>query len=108
MEQKKNVKLYNDEKYLELSALMSLFGDMNRIKILHVLSFGEMCVNDIAELLNITKSAVSHHLKSLKLSYLVKYRRDAQNLYYSLADEHVNEIIKIGIEHLGEFKKNNK
>ena len=112
MEQKKNqkfnnIKLYDDDKYLELGDLMSLFGDMNRLKILHLLSFGEMCVNDIAEILNITKSAVSHHLKSLKTSYLVKFRRDGQNLYYSLADEHVLGIFNLGMEHLGDFTKDN-
>lgn len=90
------------EEYLKLAELFKLFGDPTRVKILHLLRHKERAVNEIAEELSMTKSAVSHQLKVLKMSNLVKARRDGQNVYYSFADAHVEEIINIGLEHIRE------
>lgn len=95
-------KMSSKDEYLELASLFKLFGDGTRVQILHALEQHEMCVCDLAVLLGVTKSAVSHQLKSLRLAKLVKYRREAQVIYYSLADEHVKEIIDTGFEHLTE------
>ncbi len=89
------------DEYLELASLMKLFGDGTRVQILHALEKSEMCVGDLAVLLGVTKSAVSHQLKQLKMANLVKFRRDGQMMYYSLADDHVSRIIDLGFEHLG-------
>ena len=88
--------------YIELATLFKLFGDATRVQILHALEQHELCVCDLAALLGVTKSAVSHQLKSLRLARLVKYRRDGQNAYYSLADDHVKKILDMGCEHLAE------
>ena len=88
--------------YMELASLFKMFGDGTRVQILHALEQNEMCVCDLAVLLGLTKSAVSHQLKVLRLANLVKFRREAQVVYYSLADDHVKEIIDIGLEHLSE------
>lgn len=88
--------------YIALASLFKLFGDGTRVQILHALEQSEMCVCDIAALLGLTKSAVSHQLKALRLANLVKFRREAQTVYYSLADSHVKEILDKGFEHLRE------
>lgn len=93
-------KMQPKEEYLKLASLFKMFGDGTRVKILHALEHGEMCVCDLAVLLGVTKSAVSHQLKALRLANLVKFRREAQTVYYSLADDHVKQIIDIGFEHL--------
>lgn len=95
-------KMQPKEEYLKLASLFKLFGDGTRIQILHALEQGEMCVCDLAVLLGITKSAISHQLKALRLANLVKFRRDAQIVYYSLADDHVKEILDTGFTHLYE------
>ena len=95
-------KMQPKEEYLELASLFKMFGDGTRVQILHALEHGEMCVCDLAVLLGVTKSAVSHQLKALRLANLVKFRREAQIVYYSLADEHVKEILDKGLEHLHE------
>ena len=92
--------MQSKEEYIELASLFKLFGDGTRVQILHALEQSEMCVCDLAVLLGVTKSAVSHQLKALRLAKLVKYRKEAQIAYYSLADEHVKEIIDKGFEHL--------
>lgn len=94
--------LQSKDVYPQLAALYKMFGDSTRIQILHALEQSEMCVCDIAVLLGITKSAVSHQLKALRLSNLVKFRREGQVVYYSLADDHVKEIIDLGLEHINE------
>lgn len=94
--------LLDEEEYLDLADLFKLFGDPTRLMLLHALEQRELCVCDLAALLNLTKSAVSHQLKGLRLANLVKFRRDGQNVYYSLADAHVRSIIDIGLEHLNE------
>lgn len=95
-------KMSSKEEYLELAALFKMFGDGTRVQILHALEQHEMCVCDLAVLLDLTKSAVSHQLKSLRISKLVKYRREGQIIYYSLADDHVKQILNTGFEHIAE------
>ena len=97
-----NEKMLDKNVYLDLASLFKLFGDGTRLQILHALEYNELCVCDIAALLGLTKSAVSHQLKALRLANLVKYRREAQTVYYSLADDHVKTLIDIGLEHLME------
>lgn len=95
-------KMQPKDEYLKLATLFKMFGDGTRVQILHALEQSELCVCDLAVLLGITKSAVSHQLKALRLSNLVKFRREAQIVYYSLADDHVKEILDKGMEHLSE------
>lgn len=95
-------KLLSCEQYIELAALFKLFGDPTRLRILHALEQNELCVCDISSLLGLTKSAVSHQLKDLKLANLVKFRKEGQTVFYSLADSHVKTLIDIGYEHITE------
>ncbi len=85
-----------------LALTYKALGDPTRLKILMALSGEEMCVCDLAAFLGLTESAVSHHLRRLKDLALVKSRRDGQILYYSLDDDHVSEILKIGLDHIRE------
>ena len=85
-----------------LAELYKVFGDTTRIKILYALSQTELCVCDLAELLGVTVSAVSHQLRVLKQAQLVKYRREGKTVFYSLADDHVRTIIDQGNEHIHE------
>ena len=93
-------RMQKEAEYLDLAALFKMFGDGTRVKILHALELNEMCVCDLAALLGMTKSAISHQLKALRLSNLVKSRRDGQVVYYSLADDHVKYILDIGFDHI--------
>ena len=86
----------------DLAELFKVFGDTTRIRILYVLFEAEMCVCDIAEMLSMTPSAISHQLRLLKQFRLVKSRRDGKTVYYSLADDHVRSIIDQGREHVEE------
>ena len=95
-------KMQPKEEYLELASLFKMFGDGTRIQILHALEQSEMCVCDLAVLLGVTKSAISHQLKALRLANMVKFRREAQIVYYSLADDHIKEILDIGFSHIYE------
>ncbi len=90
-----------DELY-DLAELFKVFGDSTRIRILYALFEQEDNVNSIAEKLNMTSSAVSHQLKILKSSKLIKSRREGKQIYYSLADDHVKTIIEMGREHIEE------
>ena len=94
--------LPTDEALSDLADLFKLFGDTTRIKILYLLFERELCVCDIATLLNMTQSAISHQLKVLKSYKLIKYRREGRIVFYSLADSHVRTIIAQGTEHLNE------
>lgn len=87
---------------MDLAELFKVFGDSTRIRILYVLFVSEMCVCDIAQLLNMTQSAISHQLRILKQSRLIKSRRDGKTVFYSLADEHVRTVIGMGMEHITE------
>lgn len=91
-----------DEVLYDLAELYKVFGDCTRIKILYALFEAEMCVSDIAELLNMTASAISHQLGVLKRARLVRYRRDGKTMLYSLADDHVRTIIGQGMDHIEE------
>ena len=92
-----------DEEILyDLAELFKIFGDSTRIRILYALFEAEMCVCDIAQLLGMTQSAISHQLRILKGSKLVKYRREGKTVFYSLADGHVRAIIDQGLEHVEE------
>ena len=86
----------------DLAELFKIFGDSTRIKILYVLLEAEMCVCDIAQLLGMSQSAISHQLQVLKKSKLVKYRRKGKTVFYSLADSHVRTILGQGMEHVTE------
>ena len=86
----------------DLSELFKTFGDSTRIRILYCLFASEMCVCDIATLLNMTQSAISHQLSVLKKSKLIKSRREGKVIFYSLADAHVRMILNQGIDHVTE------
>ncbi len=94
--------LPQEEKLYDLSELFKVFGDSTRIRILFVLFEAEVCVCDLAAALGMTQSAVSHQLRILKQSKLVKSRREGKSVIYSLADSHVRTIIDQGMEHVEE------
>lgn len=91
-----------EEKIKELAEFYKVFGDATRVKILYVLLESEMCVCDLAALLKMTQSAISHQLRVLKQMKLVKNRREGKTVYYSLADGHIQNIISQGMEHIME------
>lgn len=95
------MKQVDDKKLVQLADLYKVFGDPTRIRILYVLSKQEMCVQDIADTLSMTQSAISHQLRVLKQNFLVKNRRDGKTIYYSLDDDHVAMIMAQGLEHVG-------
>lgn len=95
-------KMPEEESIFDLAELFKIFGDSTRMKILFVLFEAEVCVCDLAEALNMTQSAISHQLKILKQSKLIKSRRDGKQVFYSLADDHVYTIINQGMEHVHE------
>lgn len=92
----------DEDDLYDLAELYKVFGDSTRIKILYVLFAAELCVYDIAQLLGMTQSAVSHQLRILKNNKLVKFRREGKTVFYSLDDDHVRSILKLGMEHLGD------
>ena len=92
--------LPQDEVLYDLAERFKIFGDSTRVKILYALLEAELCVCDIAKLMDVSQSAVSHQLRVLKGSKLVKFRREGKTLYYSLADEHVFRILSQGMEHI--------
>lgn len=101
--QMQNSEFSNEEETLyRLANLFKVFGDPTRIRILAALSRQELCVQDIADNLAMTQSAISHQLRILKQSELVKFRRDGKTIYYSLADDHVATIMAQGLEHVCE------
>jgi ArsR family transcriptional regulator len=97
-----NEDMPDEELLYDLAELYKVFGDTTRIKILYVLFEAEMCVGDIAELLNASPSAVSHQLRVLKANKLVKFRREGKTVFYFLADDHVRTIIGQGMDHINE------
>ena len=102
MIQKVKKLLPEEELIKELADFYKVFGDATRVKILCVLLESEMCVCDLAELLEMTQSAISHQLRVLKQMKLVKNRREGKTVYYSLADGHIQNIISQGMEHIQE------
>jgi len=87
---------------LALAEIFKILGNTTRVKILHALSREDLCVCDIAALLNVSVSAVSHHLRLLRDLRLVKYRKEGRIVYYSLDDGHVKDLLEVGVEHAGE------
>lgn len=96
-------KMPDEEALLNLADLFKVFGDSTRVKIVCALLKSEMCVCDIAALLGMTKSAISHQLRTLRQTRLVKYRREGKIVYYSLDDEHVGNIFEQGLQHVCEY-----
>lgn len=90
------------EELQDLAEFFRVFGDSTRIRILYALSQSELCVCDIASLLGMGQSAISHQLRILKQMRLVKFRRDGKSVLYSLADSHIKTILAQGMEHIGE------
>ena len=97
-------KMPQEEKLYDLAELFKVFGDSTRIRILWALDEAEMCVCDIAYLLNMTQSAISHQLRVLKQAKLVRNRKEGKVVYYSLDDEHVKMIFDQGLVHINESK----
>ncbi|HHW23008.1 MAG TPA: helix-turn-helix transcriptional regulator [Clostridiaceae bacterium] len=89
-----------EDNLYDLAELFKVLGDTTRIKIIWALFESEMCVCDIAYLLNMTQSAISHQLRVLKAARLVRYRKSGKVVYYSLDDSHINQIFKLGMEHI--------
>lgn len=95
-------KLPDIELLYDVAELFKVFGDSTRVRILCALFESEMCVCDIAQVLDMTQSAISHQLRVLKQARLVKYRRDGKTVYYSLADDHIQTIFNQAFEHIME------
>lgn len=91
-----------EEVLYDLAELFKVFGDSTRIRILYALIESELCVGDIAQMLNLGQSAVSHQLKLLKDAKLVKFRREGKVIFYALDDDHVRTILNMGMEHIEE------
>ncbi|MGN1198600.1 MAG: ArsR/SmtB family transcription factor [Acetatifactor sp.] len=95
-------KMPPEEELQDLAEFFKVFGDATRLKILYVLLCAEMCVYDIATVLGMTQSAISHQLRVLKQMDLVKYRREGKTIFYSLADSHIVTILSQGLDHIEE------
>ena len=93
-------KMPQEEKLYDLAELFKVFGDTTRVKIISALLEAEMCVCDIAELLNMSQSAISHQLRVLRQARLVKYRKEGKVVFYSLNDEHIKSMFNQGLEHI--------
>jgi ArsR family transcriptional regulator len=91
-----------EEVLYDLADFFKVFGDSTRIKILYALVSSELCVQELAELLNMNQSAISHQLRILKQAHVVKYRKDGKFAFYSLDDDHVTQIVAQGMAHLSE------
>ena len=98
-----NEKMPAEEELYDLAELFKVFGDSTRMKIICALLQGELCVCDIANVTDMSVSAISHQLRILKQAKLVKYKKIGKIVYYSLDDEHVYEIFKKGCEHINEI-----
>ena len=95
-------KMLEDEVFSHLSRDFKILGDPTRVKMLFALSQKELCVCDLASVLGLSESAISHQLRVLRDHNLVKYRRDGKMAYYSLSDQHVVQLLKMGVEHARE------
>ena len=96
------MKIHSKELLYGLSEFYKIFGDQTRLRILDVLINKPLCVNEISDILDISQSAVSHQLKNLRSSNLVKTEKVGKNVYYSIADDHIKIILKYGLEHISE------
>ncbi len=92
--------MLDDELVYDIADFFKIFGDSSRVKLLYTLLEQELCVGDLVAALGMTQSAVSHQLKTLRISGLVKYRKDGKTVYYSLDDEHVSVLLRQGMEHI--------
>lgn len=92
----------DEEVLYDIAELFKVFADSTRVRILYVLIESELCVCDISALLNMSQSAISHQLRVLKQSRLVKYRRSGKTIYYSLCDDHIKTMLDMGMEHVSE------
>ena len=92
--------MVNKQTQEQIAELFKGFADPTRVQILSLLQDVELCVNDIAHAVELSQSAVSHQLRILKQMHLIKYRREGKNILYSLADDHVRTILKMGLEHV--------
>lgn len=90
----------DDDRLFDLADLFRVFGDSTRVRILYALFESELCVCDLSELLGLTQSAVSHQLRTLKDAKLVRARREGKSMFYALDDDHVRQILSVGLEHL--------
>ena len=100
-----SLKMPAEETLYDLAELFKVFGDSTRVRILYVLFEGEVCVCDLANILNMSQSAISHQLRILKINKLVKNRREGKSIFYSLADDHVRTIMNNAMEHILEEEK---
>lgn len=91
-----------EDEYIRLSQFFKAMGDVTRLRILQALEQGEMCVCDLAVYLKVSESAVSHQLRLLRQLHLVTNRREGPVLYYRLDDDHINELVHLGLEHIRE------
>jgi ArsR family transcriptional regulator len=98
-------KMPDEEALMDLADLFKVFGDSTRVRIISALLHAEMCVCDIAALLGMSKSAISHQLRTLRQTKLVKYRREGKVVFYSLDDEHVGTIFSQALVHVGEPRR---
>ena len=96
------MKIHSKELLYGLSEFFKIFGDQTRLRILDVLINKPMCVNEISEILDISQSAISHQLKNLRSSNLVKTEKIGKNVYYNISDDHIKIILKYGLEHIKE------
>lgn len=94
-------KMFSEDKYVRVAYFLKIVGDPTRCKIISALLMNEMCVGDIANVLSMTKSSISHQLSKMKDAGVVKARRNGKEIYYSLDDEHVAEIFELTVEHIG-------
>ena len=94
--------LLDEESLLELGDFFKVFGDSTRIKILQALASSKLCVCDIAMIINSSQSAVSHQLRILRASRLVKHEKNGRTIFYSLNDDHIEKILEMGIDHISE------
>ena len=90
----------SEELLYDLADFFKVVGDTTRIKILHALLVAEMCVCDLSSLLNISQSAVSHQLRTLRQANLVRFRKQGKVVFYSLKDDHIRKIIHMGLQHV--------
>lgn len=96
------MKLHSKELLYGLSEFYKIFGDQTRLRILDALLNKPLCVNELSEILDVSQSAISHQLKNLRSSNLVKTEKIGKNVYYSISDEHIEVILKYGLEHISE------
>lgn len=96
-------RMASEETLERLADMYRVLGDPTRVKIIHALSLEELCVCDVAALLEVSQSAVSHQLRILRNKRLVRYRRDGKKTYYSLDDDHIRHLFRLGLDHISEW-----